>query len=511
MREAAQAGPVARAAQAQYASTMVTCPSCGSANTADAKFCSECGTRLAQSTRPVEERKVVSVLFCDLVGSTARAERLDPEDVREQLSSYHARVRSELERHGGTVEKFIGDAVVAVFGAPLVHEDDAERAVRAALAIRDWALDEDGVDVRLAVNTGEALVSVDGRADAGEGLVAGDVINTAARLQGAAPVNGILVGDMTYRATEQAIEYRSHAPVEAKGKEQPVPVWEAISARSLLGVDVDLKPLTRLVGRERELDQLLDALARARAEHEPQLVTLVGVPGMGKTRLVQELSVVLVAEPELTRWRQGRSLPYGEGVTYWALGEMVKAEAGILESDPARVAESKLHETVARVCSEHDVDWLRSMLLPLVGVAEDSTGGDRRGEAFAAWRRFVEGLAEERPTVLVFEDLHWADDGLLDFVDSLVDWATAVPLLIVATARPGAPRAPTSLGRRQDECRHAVAGAAVRDGDGGARALGPGASGVARRRPVRSPGPCRRESAVCRGVRADGRRARRRR
>src|SRR3954452_4665281 len=161
------------------------CPSCGSTNMAGAKFCSECGARLAPAARPIEERKIVTVVFCDLVGSTARAERLDPEDVRAELSSYHARVRSELERHGGTVEKFIGDAVVAVFGAPLVHEDDPERAVRAALAIRDWAVDESGVEVRLAVNTGEALVTVGARPEIGEGLVAGDVINTAARLQSA--------------------------------------------------------------------------------------------------------------------------------------------------------------------------------------------------------------------------------------------------------------------------------------------------------------------------------------
>jgi class 3 adenylate cyclase/tetratricopeptide (TPR) repeat protein len=415
---------------------MVTCPTCGTPNGDGAKFCSECGARIADAARPVEERKVVTVVFCDLVGSTGRAERLDPEDVRAELSSYHARVRSELERRGGTVEKFIGDAVVAVFGAPRVHEDDPERAVRAALAIREWATEDDGVDVRLAVNTGEALVSVDARAAAGEGFVAGDVINTAARLQTAAPINGILVGEKTFRATEQRIEYRPHGSVEAKGKEQPIPAWEAVAARSLFGVDVDLQPATRLVGRRRELDQLLDALGRARAEREPQLVTVVGVPGMGKSRLVQELSVRIEAEPELTRWRQGRSLPYGEGVSYWALGEMVKAEAGILESDAAEVAEVKLRETIARVCNEQDVEWLRTLLQPLVGIADDASGGDRRGEAFAAWRRFVEGLAEERPTVLVFEDLHWADDGLLDFVDSLVDWATDVPLLVVATARP---------------------------------------------------------------------------
>ena len=218
---------------------MVTCSACGSKNAAEAKFCSECGARLAPASRPIEERKVVTIVFCDLVGSTARAEQLDPEDVRAELSAYHARVRSELERHGGTVEKFIGDAVVAVFGAPLVHEDDAERAVRSALAIRDWALEEDAVDVRLAVNTGEALVSIDARADAGEGLVAGDVINTAARLQTAAPVNGILVGEKTYRATEGPIEYRERESVAAKGKQEPIAVWEAVSARSLFGVDVD--------------------------------------------------------------------------------------------------------------------------------------------------------------------------------------------------------------------------------------------------------------------------------
>ncbi|HEU4488685.1 MAG TPA: adenylate/guanylate cyclase domain-containing protein, partial [Actinomycetota bacterium] len=225
---------------------MSACPSCGSDNPASAKFCSECGARLTPAAQPLEERKVVTVVFCDLVGSTAQAERLDPEDVRAQLSSFHAHVRAELERHGGTVEKFIGDAVVAVFGAPFVHEDDPERAVRAALAIRDWAVDEDAVDVRIAVNTGEALVTLDARPEAGEGLVAGDVVNTAARLQAAAPVNGILVGVATYRATERPIEYRQTAAVDAKGKQEPVAVWEAVSARSRFGVDVDLRPTTRL-------------------------------------------------------------------------------------------------------------------------------------------------------------------------------------------------------------------------------------------------------------------------
>ena len=210
-----------------------------------------------------EERKVVSIVFADLVGSTARAERLDPEDVRAILASYHARVRAELERFGGTVEKFIGDAVVAVFGAPVVHEDDAERAVRAALAIRD-AMTESDVSVRIAVNTGEALVSLDAQPAEGEGMVAGDVVNTAARLQGAAPVGGVLVGEATYRATAHVIEYRPADPVVAKGKSEPVPVWEAVAPRARFGVDLEQARRRRSSAAREEVDLLRDTLARAR-------------------------------------------------------------------------------------------------------------------------------------------------------------------------------------------------------------------------------------------------------
>src|SRR3954454_6526347 len=202
---------------------MITCPSCATETPGGARFCLQCGTALAGA--PVrEERKVVSIVFCDLVGSTARAEWLEPEDVRAALSPYHVRVRALLEHHGGTVEKFIGDAVVAVFGAPVVHEDDPERAVRAALAIRDWAAEDGDVEVRLAVNTGEALVAVDARPEVGEAMVAGDVVNTASRLQSAAPTNGILVGESAYRATQHVIDYREHDAVEAKGKVEPVAV-----------------------------------------------------------------------------------------------------------------------------------------------------------------------------------------------------------------------------------------------------------------------------------------------
>jgi class 3 adenylate cyclase len=387
---------------------------------------------------PRRERKVVSVVFCDLVGFTQRAETLDPEDVEALLRPYHERVRAELQRHGGTVEKFIGDAVMALFGAPTAHEDDPERATRAALAIRDFAL-EDGLELRVGITTGEALVSLDARPDAGEGMASGDVVNTAARLQSAAPVNGILVDEATYRATRAAIEHRDAAPVEAKGKSEPIPVWEAIAARSRFGVDVTHHARTGLVGREREVSILRDAFERARDERLPQLVTLVGVPGIGKSRLVHELfTQVIKPDPELITWRQGRCLAYGEGVAFWALAEIIKAQAGIDEQESEDAAGAKLRATVANVVAEeNDARWIDSHLRPLVGLERDTgLGGDRRGEAFAAWRRFVEALAEQRPLVLVFEDIHWADDGLLDFVDELVDWVAGVPVLVVCTARP---------------------------------------------------------------------------
>ena len=384
-----------------------------------------------------EERKVVTVLFADLVGFTSRAEALDPEDVRALLSPYYVRLRSELERFGGTVEKFIGDAVMALFGAPLAHEDDPERAVRAALAIRDWVAEEGDLHVRIAVNTGDALISLGARLSEGEGMASGDVVNTTARLQSAAPVDGILVGEQTFRATERAVEYRPAEPVQAKGKVAPIPVWEAVQARARFGVDLAGAGRAKLVGRGRELDLLADALTRARAERSPQLVTLVGVPGIGKSRLVYELFQVVERDPELIRWRQGRSLSYGESVTYWALGEMAKAEAGVLESDGADEAAEKLMQSVREMVGEDEAEWVEGHLRPLVGLSGSAQlGQDRRGEAFAAWRRYIEGLAEQSPLVLVFEDLHWADDGLLDFVDHLAERASSVPMLLLCTARP---------------------------------------------------------------------------
>jgi class 3 adenylate cyclase len=373
------------------------------------------------------ERKVVTALFADLAGFTSRAEEMDPEDVAALLDPYHARLKSELERFGGTVEKFIGDAVMAIFGAPVAHEDDAERAVRAALAIRDWS-EEEKIELRVGVNTGEALVTLGASPSAGESMAAGDVVNTAARLQAAAPVGGILVGEQTFRATERAIEFAKADPVEAKGKAEPVATWRALAARAR--PHVEHVQGAELVGRQRELALLGGALDRARQERSPELVTLIGVPGIGKSRLVLELYGQIERESEFTSWRHGRCLPYGEGITFWALGEMVKSEAGILEGDSETEAEQKLATVV------HD-PWIERHLRPLVGLSGGAGGeGERRDEAFTAWRRFFEGLADERPLVLVFEDLHWADENLLDFVDHLVEWASGVPLLVVCTARP---------------------------------------------------------------------------
>jgi class 3 adenylate cyclase len=388
------------------------------------------------------ERKVVTVLFADLVGFTSRAEALDPEDVEAILRPYHERLRSELERHGGTVEKFIGDAVVALFGAPAAHEDDPERAVRAALAVQDSiaVLNEShpglGLQVRIGVGTGEALVALGARPGEGEHTASGDVMNAAARLQQAAPAGGVLVGEATYRATRDAIEYGEEQAVEAKGKAEPVRAWPAVTARSPLGVDVVQRGPSELVGREGELRLLHDALDRARRERSLQLVTLVGVPGIGKSRLTFELLSSL-GEDDVV-WRQGRCLPYGDGVTFWALGEIVKSHAGIFESDTAEAAEAKLVSTLGDLLADKEERaWVKEHVRQLVGIGGGAEPtADRQLEDFAAWRRLLEAIAEQALLVLVIEDLHWADEQLLDFVDHLVEWARDVPLMVLCTARP---------------------------------------------------------------------------
>ena len=411
---------------------MLICPNCGQENPEIARFCLACATPLSPAPAVREERKIVTVLFADLVGFTSRAERLDPEAVRAFLARYHARLRTELERFGGTVEKFIGDAVMAIFGAPVAREDDPERAVRAALAIRDWVRGDEELQVRVGVNTGEALVALTARPEAGEGMVLGDVVNTAQRLESMAPANGVLVGERTFRATCQAIEYREVGSILVKGKAQPVRAWEPLVLRT----EVDGVGLygTPLVGRRQELDSLQAALSDVHDQRSARLVTLTAPPGVGKSRLLHEFKERVAA----VTWRQGRCVPYGAGVTFWALGEIFKTEAGILEADSAADAAEKLRAAVGEVLrDDQEADWVEGHLRPLVGLASSNGAWqDRRSEAFFAWRHFLEALAGERPLVLVFEDLHWADGDLLDFIEHLLEWANEVPLLLVCTARP---------------------------------------------------------------------------
>jgi len=316
---------------------MRICTACGTENPEQARFCLGCGSPLAEAAPavpPSEERKVITAIFVDLVGSTARSEQLDPEDVKALVAPYHARVRAELERHGGTFEKFSGDAVLALFGSPKAHEDDPERAVRAALGVRSSIAELNAEDewldlhIRIGIHTGEALVMLGARPSEGEWSAAGDVLNTAARIQSAAPVNGILVGELTYTATRDIFDYRDAEPVAAKGKSEPVRVWEALDVKEAAhGPAADA---VTFVGREREASALTEAWSTAIAERRPGLVTIVGPPGIGKSRLVAEFAQRAGQEGRV-HW--GRCLPYGEGITYWPVTEVVRSAAGLLQSD----------------------------------------------------------------------------------------------------------------------------------------------------------------------------------
>jgi len=405
---------------------MQTCPSCGHENPLGARFCNNCAAPLPASAPALaEERKIVTVLFVDLVGFTARSEQLDPEDVRAIQAPYFARVRAAIESFGGTVEKFIGDAVMAVFGAPVAHGDDPERGVRAAFAVLA-AVD---LDVRIAVNTGEALVSFAASAQ-GEGIVSGDVVNTAARLQSAAPVNGILVGEETYHATRTAIAYEELEPVLAKGKQQPVPVWRALGPRADLGARTDES--VPMLGRTSELDALLGIWDRVVADRRPQLVTVFGPAGIGKSRLSAEFTRAVQQRDGRVIW--GRSLPYGEVTPYGAFASHVKQVAGIFDTDRAEEGSAKLERATATLL-DGDAAEVASHIAMLIGVGREGEAGDRQTLFYSA-RRFVEGVAAMQPTVFVFEDIHLAAPSMLDLLESLASRVRDVPLLLLTQARP---------------------------------------------------------------------------
>ena len=416
---------------------MTICSVCGQENPEGFRFCGACASPLATGeVGQREERKVVTALFCDLVGFTSLSETADPEDVNTMLDAYSTMVRAQIENHGGIVQKFIGDAVVGVFGVPAAHEDDPERAVRAGLRIVEAAEELEAVGgaplrLRVGINTGEALVRLDVSPASGEGFLTGDAINTASRLQGVAPEMGVAVGVATYEATSVVFDYRELESAALKGKADTVRVYQPLAPRARFGSDLTRTHTSPFIGREVDLAIMKGIFEKAVVSSSVQLVTVVGEPGLGKSRIAAELFGYIDARPELVTWRQGRCLPYGEGITFWALGEIVKAHAGILESDDPGTAIAKLDVVLPE---GEERAWFRQRLLPLLGIEASSSA--EREELFTAWRRWLELIAEADPTVLVFEDLHWADDAMLAFLEHLADRAEGVPLMIVGTTRP---------------------------------------------------------------------------
>jgi class 3 adenylate cyclase/tetratricopeptide (TPR) repeat protein len=381
----------------------------------------------------VAERRVVSVLFADLVGFTPFAEDRDLEQVRESLSDYFDLARQVVERYGGTIEKFIGDAVMAVWGVPVAHEDDAERAVRAGMdlvqAVRAIG---PGVEARAGVLTGEAAVTL-GATD--QGMVAGDLVNTASRLQAVAPPGAVLVGEATQRSAAAALVFEPAGDLDLKGKSAPIPAWRAVRvAGGIRGRWRPDGPEAPFVGRPEELILLKDLYHATGRENRARLVSVVGPAGIGKSRLAREFLNHVDAEAEDFWLHHGRSPAYGEGLTFWALGEMIRQRAGLLETDDEATTRARIRTMVAdNVPDEADRRWIEPAMLSLLGLGEGDTDTQ---QLFAAWRTFFERLAAVDPVVLVFEDLHWADSGTLDFIDHLLEWSRTQPIFILTLARP---------------------------------------------------------------------------
>jgi class 3 adenylate cyclase len=426
-----------------------SCPTCGTVNPPGAKFCAECATPLAavgraivvpatargdraRAPEPIAERRLVSVLFTDLVSWTTIAAGRDAEEARDLLSRYFELARVVIERYGGIVEKFIGDAVMAVWGTPVAREDDAERAVRAGLDLVDAVRTlGPGIEARAGVLTGEAAVTIGAT---NQGMVAGDIVNTASRLQSIAPSGSVVVGESTQRAAGRAIVFEPVGEQVLKGKVMPVPAWRAVrvvAQRGGVGRSESLE--APFVGRDEELRQLKDLFHATAREGRARLVSVVGPGGIGKTRVAWEFLKYVDGLLDRVWWHAGRSPAYGEGITFWALGEMVRGRSGLVETDDEPTTRAR----IATVVREHVPDdteaaWIESALLALLGLGADIAPD----QLFAAWRTFFERLAATSPVVMVFEDFHHADAGLLDFVDHLMEWSRGVPITVITLARP---------------------------------------------------------------------------
>jgi class 3 adenylate cyclase/tetratricopeptide (TPR) repeat protein len=437
----------------------VTCTNCGAANEPQFKFCGECGTVLdgvaAPAAQPqvaaadpepsappselLAERRLVSVMFADLVGFTTFSEARDAEEVRELLSRYFDIARQLVDRYGGVVEKFIGDAVMAVWGTPVAQEDDAERAVRTALdltqAVHMLGAEIGAPDLHLrgGVLTGEAAVMPGAVA---EGMVAGDMVNTASRIQSAATPGTVLVGDATRRATEAAVVYEDGGVHDLKGKAEPMQLWRAVRVIGGRGGALRSEGLEApFVGRGRELRMVKELLHASAEGGSAHLVSVIGVAGIGKSRLSWELFKYIDGLQDTIYWHRGRCLSYGEGVTYWALAEMVRSRAGILEGEEPASATAKLRESVEQHISDpEEREWVEPRLAHLLGL-EDRTAAEPE-DLFSAWRVYFERMTQTYPVVLVFEDMQWADPSLVDFLDYLINWSRNHPLFVVALARP---------------------------------------------------------------------------
>ena len=416
------------------------CPACSSPNTPGAKFCGECGNAFtgveitAPAVAPAAERRLVSVLFADLVGFTTISESRDSEEVRELLTAYFDRCKRLIERYGGTVEKFIGDAVMAVWGTPVAKEDDAERAVRAALDLVAAVAELDpALRARAGVLTGEAAVTLGAE---GQGMVAGDLVNTASRIQAEAEPGTVLVGEATKRATEAAIAYDDAGTHDLKGKAEPMQLFRAlrvIAGRAGALRSSSLEP--PFVGRDRELRLIKELFHATADERRAQLVSVVGVAGVGKSRISWEFEKYQDGLAEEGWWHRGRCLSYGEGVAYWALAEMVRMRCGITEDEEVASASAKLRATLEQhVTDTEERAWVEPRLAHLLGL-EEGVSGDQEN-LFSAWRVLFERLAEVDPVVLVFEDMQWADAGLVDFLDYLLDWSRNHPIFVLSLARP---------------------------------------------------------------------------